>query len=280
MTSSMELTRTYTTEPPKPVERPVAGAGLRTPKSYLYMWCKSEFTLLLREPVAVFFSLFFPLIILAFIGTAYGNEEVEEGVKFIDVMYPALLGTVIANLTMMGMPTYFADLRSRKVLKRYRALPMPRWVPGVAIETALFGLVLISVAIITAAVAAFYGVQKTALSGSFGLIFLGLMVWLSTFGLLLGSLPGKARTIQSVSAALFFFMFFGSGYAAPVDGLPGWLATVTEVNPLRWWLDALVDVYLGRGVSTPSLVRMLLTLVVAVLSLPISLWLLGREQEG
>ncbi len=258
----------------------LTSAPLRSVGSYLGNWSRSEFMLLLREPVAVFFSLVFPLIILAFIGTAYGNEEVEEGVAFIDVMYPALLGTVVANITLMGMPTYFADLRARKVLKRYRALPMPRWVPGFAIEAALFGLVMISVAIITVAVSIFYGIQSTALSVAFVGIFLGLVIWLSMFGLLLGSLPAKARTIQSVSAALFFFMFFGSGYAAPIDGLPGWLAAITNANPLRWWLDALVDIYTGLSLSTQDVTRLLLTLVIAALTLPISLRLLGSEQDG
>ena len=42
----------------------------------LLVWARQEFMLLLREPVAVFFSLAFPLIIYVFIGIPYGSTEI------------------------------------------------------------------------------------------------------------------------------------------------------------------------------------------------------------
>lgn len=261
-------------------EKGQSASRTAAPKSYLAKWIRSETLLLLREPIAVFFSLGFPLVILAFIGTAYANEEIADGVKFIDIMFPALVGTVAANTALMGMPAYFADLRSRQVLKRYRSLPMPRWVIGVAIEGALFSLLMLSVAIISIAIGVFYNIRATALSPLFIILLLAMVAWLSCMGLLLGSLPLQARAIQSVSAALFFFMFFGSGYAAPIDGLPGWLQAITKMNPLRWWFDGLVDVYLSEPLSTGTMIAIIATTVVAGFSIPLSLRLLGREQAG
>ena len=40
------------------------------------MWARQELVLLLREPVAVFFSLVFPVIMYVFIGIPYGSTEI------------------------------------------------------------------------------------------------------------------------------------------------------------------------------------------------------------
>lgn len=254
--------------------------ALRPARSFALTWVRQETLLLLREPIAVFFSLGFPLVILAFIGTAYAEEEVDDGIRFIEIMFPALIGTVAANITTMGMPGYFADLRSRGVLKRYRSLPVPRWMIGAAIEGSLLVLLALSTAIVAVAVGVVYGLRAEALSPAFAVLMLGLVAWLSALGLLLGALPYQARTIQAVSAAVFFLMFFGSGYAAPIDGLPGWLQAVATWNPLRVWFDALVDVYLAQPLDVATGAGLVATLAVAGATVPLSLRLLGREHAG
>jgi len=236
--------------------------------------------LLAREPVAVFFSLVFPLVILAFIGSAYADEEIKDGVRFIEVMFPALLGTVAANITTMGLPIYFGELRARGVLKRYRSLPVPGWLVGVAIEGSLVLLLIVSAAVVSAAVGIFYGLRITAISPLFLLLMLGLVTWLSCVGFVLGALPVKTRTVQSISAAVFFLMFFGSGYAAPIDGLPSWLQFITSFNPLRFWFDALTNVYLGDPISGGDVGKLMATLVGAALTFALALRLYGAESNG
>ena len=51
------------------------------------MWARQELVLLLREPVAVFFSLAFPVIMYVFIGIPHGSTEIGSGVHFIDAMF-------------------------------------------------------------------------------------------------------------------------------------------------------------------------------------------------
>ena len=88
------------------------------------VWARQELVLLLREPVAVFFSLAFPVIMYVFIGIPYASNEVAPGVRFIDVMFPSLILSVMANLLLMGMPIYLAELRSRGIDRRYATLPL------------------------------------------------------------------------------------------------------------------------------------------------------------
>lgn len=236
--------------------------------SILPLWARQEFLLLIREPVAVFFSLAFPLVIYVFIGIPYGGTEVETGITFIDVMFPALIMTVVANLLLMGLPIYLAELRSRGADRRYAILPLPGWVLAAAVLAATLALVLTAAAIIISVVALRDGLLPTAASPVFLLLVVGCLIWLSALGLLIGSLPLSPRTTQALSAVIFFTMFFGSGGAVPLDGLPQVLQDVLAWNPLKQWLDVMVGVYTGLGVQTYEWLRLLtalpLTLIGAV----------------
>ncbi|MFV4913884.1 ABC transporter permease [Microbacterium lacticum] len=243
---------------------PTAGPG-SVPRM-LAVWSRQEVVLLLREPVAVFFSLAFPLVIYLFIGLPYANEEIQPGIRFIDFMFPTLIGTVSANLMLMGMPVYFAELRARGADRRYKVLPLPGWVFGIAIISAMCVLLVLAAAIIVAVVGFGHGLLPRVLSPEFIGLNLLLIVWLCAAGYYLGTVPFSARTTQAVSAALFFILFFGSGAAAPLDGLPTWIQDFTQFNPLRHWFDWLTSVYTNTPPANGTVWKSLVTLPVAALA--------------
>ena len=233
----------------------------------LRVWFRQELVLLIREPVAVFFSLAFPLVIYLFIGMPYANEVLDdEGTRFIDMMFPSLIGTVATNLLLMGLPIYIAELRTRQVDKRYRVLPLPGMVFGLAVIGAMLVLVALAAAIIVALVGIMHGLRSEAASWQFIGLNLGLVAFLCPVGFFLGTLPFGARTIQALTAAVFFILFFGSGAAAPLDALPSWLGSVLEFNPLKIWFDALVAVYTSRPLEMALIGKLVGTLVVAVVA--------------
>lgn len=233
-----------------PASTPAPAAVLTNPWTRVFpVWAKQEFLLLIREPVAIFFSLAFPLVIYVFIGIPYGSMVIAPGVRFIDAMFPALIVTVIANLLLMGLPIYLAELRSRGADRRYAILPLPGAVFGAAVLSASLVLVVVSGAIVTAVVGFRDGLRDTAWNSVFPLLLLGCVVWLSALGLFIGSLRLSSRTTQALSAVLFFTMFFGSGAAVPLEGLPQGFQDVLAWNPLKQWLDVMVGVYTGLGVT-------------------------------
>lgn len=234
------------------------------------VWTWQEIKLLFREPVAVFFSLAFPVVIYVFIGIPYADEMVE-GVRFADLMFPGLVGTVIANLLLMGLPIYIAELRFREVDKRYSSMPLPGWVFGISVVGAMLVLVATASALIIILVAYGSGLRSEALDPRFVLLFLGLVAMLCPIGFFLGTLPFSPRTIQAATAAIFFVLFFGSGAAVPIDGLPQWLQTVLEANPLKIWFDQLVNVYIGSGLESGALIKLGLTCILSLGALMIGL---------
>ena len=224
------------------------------------VWARQELLLLLREPVAVFFSLAFPVIMYVFIGIPYASNEVAPGVKFIDVMFPSLVLSVMANLLLMGMPIYLAELRSRGIDRRYATLPLRGRHFVVALLLSTLVLVAAASMIIVLVVAVRDGVRSELWNPRFLAVMVGSIAWLSALGFCIGALRVSSRTTQALSAAVFFLMFFGSGAAMPLDQLPEVLKMILEWNPLKQWLDVAVGLYTGTGVEAGEWVRLLLAL--------------------
>lgn len=237
-------------------DRPALASGWRV----VAVWTRQELALLLREPVAVFFSLVFPVIMYVFIGIPYASTEVAPGVRFIDVMFPSLILTVIANLLLMGVPIYLAELRSRGIDRRYATLPLRGGHFVAALLLSTLALIAGAVAVVLLVVAARDGVRPELWSPRLLLIMAGSIVWLSALGFLIGALRVSARTTQALSTAVFFLMFFGSGAAMPLDQLPEILKRILEWNPLKQWLDVAVGLYTGTGVERVEWLRLLLAL--------------------
>ena len=237
-------------------DRPALASGWRV----VAVWTRQELALLLREPVAVFFSLVFPVIMYVFIGIPYASTEVAPGVRFIDVMFPSLILTVIANLLLMGMPIYLAELRSRGIDRRYATLPLRGGHFVIALLLSTLVLIAGAVAVVLLVVAARDGVRSELWSPRLLLVMVGSIVWLSALGFLIGALRVSSRTTQALSAAVFFLMFFGSGAAMPLDQLPEILKRILEWNPLKQWLDVAVGLYTGTGVERVEWLRLLLAL--------------------
>lgn len=203
-----------------------------------------ELTLFVREPFAMFFSLAFPLILLLFIGSTYARDQFD-GVRFIDTYMASMVGMTAANVGIMGLAIHVAENRGRGALKRLRLSPLhpsayftAQWVTAaVTVAFSLLGL--------TAVTFALYGRTDATRWGAFLAVgVLGLYVAVS-WGMLLGGLPLPLRSVQVISAAVFFLMFFASGAALPRQGFPDWLQAVTDWNPMAQLNDLLVHFYSG-----------------------------------
>ncbi|MBT1035884.1 ABC transporter permease [Canibacter sp. lx-45] len=242
-------------------QHPKAGSQIRI----LKVWYKQELFLLFREPVAVFFSLAFPLIIYIFVGVPYADSIIPETqVRFIDLIFPSLLGIVAANLLLMGLSIYIAELRARQVDKRYRSLPLSGVSFATAIISAMLTLTVLASGIIISVVGATHRLRPEVIAPMFILLNIGLIAFLCCIGFFLGTLPLGTRAIQALTTALFFVMFFGSGAAVPIDALPKIVQQILEWNPLKIWFDALVAAYTGTDFPDSSGWKIALTFALAL----------------
>ena len=217
-----------------------------------------ETKLFVREPVALFFTVAFPLILLLFVGSIGGAQDIGEGVRYIDAYMATMVGVVAANVGVMGMSIHIAENRSRGILKRYRLSPMP--------TSAFFLAQFVTAAVVTAVSLVALAVVTVLIYGRPGDVswppfllatVLALDVTVS-IGVLLGGLPHPVRSIQVVSASVFFLLFFSSGAALPRAAFPDWLQQVTAFNPLTQVNELLVAGYTGYGEVHPGVVVALL----------------------
>lgn len=193
-----------------------------------------ELKLLLREPLAAFFTLIFPVMMLFLFGAIYGNAPTPlfAGQGFVDAMVPAYAAMIIATSSIMSLSIYMADSRERGVLRRYRATPLrPLAVLGGQVIP-IFLMTLMGMVILIASGVLVYHLKMPA----DGLSILGgfVLACLSFFalGFVLAAVMPTARSAQVVAMVLYFPMIFLSGSAIPREVLPQGLRSVARFLPL------------------------------------------------
>src|SRR5690606_12474528 len=85
-----------------------------------------EFKLNLREPMAMFFTLSFPVMLLVLFGSMYGNEPQEFLGDFgqVDLSVPGYIGMIVGTIGMLGLPVTLASYRQQGILRRFQATPL------------------------------------------------------------------------------------------------------------------------------------------------------------
>lgn len=211
---------------------------------------RTEVRLFVREPTAMFFSLAFPLILLLFIGSIGATDEVTDGIRSIDTYMASMVAVTAVNVGILGLSIHVAENRSRGALKRYRLSPMRPVVFFCAQFATALITVIVSLIALIAVTLALYGLS-TAVRWPLFLVTMLLALYMAvSWGLLLGGFRLPLRSVQVISAGVFFLMFFSSGAALPRESFPDWLQTISAWNPLAVANDLLVISYAGYGSVT------------------------------
>ena len=85
-----------------------------------------ELKLQLREPLALFFTLAFPVMVMVLFGFFFGNdaEELLGGYGQVDLSVPGYIGMVVGTIGLLSIPTTLANYRDLGILRRLRATPL------------------------------------------------------------------------------------------------------------------------------------------------------------
>src|SRR5919199_4591916 len=85
-----------------------------------------EFKLFLRDPMAAFFALAFPPLLVVILGSVPAFREPSKdlgGLRVIDLYVPIVIAFALAMPALSGLPTYLATYRERGILRRGAAPP-------------------------------------------------------------------------------------------------------------------------------------------------------------
>jgi ABC-2 type transport system permease protein len=205
-----------------------------------------EITLFLRDKTILFFSLFFPLVTVAFFG--YLNREGQVG----EVSYPSFviaggIGMVVASAAFENLSTALARQRDVGILKRLGGTPLRVWM--------LVGAKMLTAAAVTLAqtalmVAVNVTLFKAEIGGSifWGLAVLSLgILTFTTMGIALAGLCPNADVASAAGMAIALPMQFLCGTFFPIDEMPSLLRHIAQALPLTYFVDALRGAMLTGG---------------------------------
>jgi ABC-2 type transport system permease protein len=229
----------------------------------------SELKLQLREPLAVFFTLAFPVMLLVLFGAIFGNEADERlsGYGQMDLSVPGYIGMIIGTIGMLGIPVSLANYRDLGILRRLRATPVQSgtvlWSHVVTqVIIAFVGIVLLFVAGLT-----FYDLRAPEGNAMIiPAIVIGALSFFAVGFVLAGVMP-TARTAQVVGMAIFYPMLFLSGAAMPRFIMPEFVQAISQLLPLTHVVILIEDLWLY---GTWNLISLTVLVTMFVLCLIVS----------
>lgn len=215
-------------------------------KSFFKMvWVETK--LYVREPVAAFFTLIFPLMMLFIFGIIYSNtpETGINGQTSISTLIPSFSAMVIGITGLMAITITMATYRENGILRRLSTTPVgPLKVLGTQVVV-VFSMTTLGMLLLILAGKLFYGVQIE--TNIFSLFAGFVLAGISFFGIgfvLAGILP-TARTAQIIAMVLMYPMLILSGAAWPRELMPAAISKVASFFPLTYVVNLLRGLWLG-----------------------------------
>lgn len=235
-------------------------------RTYLTL-TRIQLKLFSREPVALFFTLLFPLLLLVMYGAMFGNdpEPLYHGFGYIDFEVPGLTGVIIGTVALMSIPVATATAREKQILRRLKATPMRPWHYLAADITSNYLVALIGMIVLTIAAKLIFDVR---IGGNLFQIFLGFSLSLlafASFGYTVASLSPTSRIAQVVGQVIFFPMMFLSGATLPLQIMPEGMRTISDWLPLTQVVNLLQSLWFGQGWDTTAVLVLVAMLVVGAI---------------
>jgi ABC-2 type transport system permease protein len=209
----------------------------------------TETKLFFREPLAAFFVLLFPPVLLVVLGSIPSFRESSPdlgGQRVIDLYVPIVVALAIAMTALSGLPQTLAGYRERGVLRRMRTTPVkPGWLLGAQLLLCTGASVVVMLVLQAIGHAAF----DVPLPRQFGGYLLGYVlsaVSMLALGLLVAALAPSGKGAGSIGTLLFFPVLFFAGLWAPRETMPDVLRRISDFTPLGAGVQSLQDATAGH----------------------------------
>jgi ABC-2 type transport system permease protein len=199
-----------------------------------------EWRLLRREPVALFWGVAFPVVLLVVMGLASsGPDKGLGGVSLVDAYVPIVIAFTLAILAVSALPTVVATYREEGILRRLATTPVaPARVLGAQVAVNLGVCVTAAIGVLVVARVAF-GVALPGQPAGFVLAYALTAAALLGIGMLVAAVTPSARTANAVGAIVFFPMMFFAGLWVPRAAMGPTLRHISDVTPLGAGVGAL-----------------------------------------
>jgi ABC-2 type transport system permease protein len=227
---------------------------------------RTETKLFFREPIGVFFTLFFPLLLLVIFGAIPSMREPDKdigGLRVIDLYVPIIVTMAIALFALSGLPQQFATYREKGILRRMRTTPVkPAVMLGAQLLMATVMVVVVMVAVLLIGRFAF-DVALPEQPAAYVLSYVLCALAMFSIGLLVASLAPNGKGAGAIGTLLFFPIMFFGGLWAPRATMSDLLRHISDFTPLGAGVQSLQDAAAGHWPQLLHLGVMLGWVVVA-----------------
>lgn len=225
----------------------------------------TELKITLREPVYVFFTLLFPVLLILILGNVPAMQEAPPelgGLRVIDVYAGLALGLAIGIIGLQGLPAVLATYRERGILRRLATTPVrPGLLLGAQLAMNLLTVLLSAVLVYAVANLAF----DVPIPESPLLLLVAVLLNCSgafAVGLLLAALAPSGKTANAIGTFLFFPLMFLAGLWAPRELMPELLRRIGDFTPLAAGQDLMTDALTGQSPALLSITVLMGYLVI------------------
>ena len=211
----------------------------------------TDMKLYVREPVATFFTLAFPPLLVVLFGSIFGNEPSAEmgGYGAMDMYMPNYTALVLGMVALTSVPIMMAENRDRGVLRRFRATPVrPATFIGADV-TCNLGMTLVGVGELLAVGVLVFGASFYGSVPVFVTAVVLCTLSMFSIGYLIGSVVPNPRTATVIGMVLLYPMMFLSGAVMPPGVLPEGVQRVAELLPLTHIVALLRGLWFGDPLS-------------------------------
>jgi ABC-2 type transport system permease protein len=209
----------------------------------------SELKLLAREPVAAFFSLLFPTVLVVILGSIPAFREPSPdlgGLRVVDVYVGIAVALTLAMLGLQVTPLALATYRERGILRRLATTPArPELLLAAQLAAALATAILSSALAIAVGRLAFDVPLAGNLVG-FVLAFVLTALGIFAIGLFVAAVAPSGKAGNSIGTLLFFPLMFFAGLWTPREVMPSVLQKIGDFTPLGAGERALHETMTGH----------------------------------
>jgi ABC-2 type transport system permease protein len=208
----------------------------------------NEMRLFLREPVAVFFGVFFPSLLVVILGSIPAfRVPIRDlgGLRVVDLYVPISIALSLALLALTALPSYLGTYREKGILRRLAVTPMPP--ARLLLAQLLTNLVMaiVSVALLLTVARILFDVALPRQIIGYSVAFLLAAAALFAMGLFVAAIAPSGRSAPSIGMLLYFPIMFFAGLYVPRAAMPPSLQRIGDYTPLGAGVQALQDSMTG-----------------------------------
>jgi ABC-type multidrug transport system permease subunit len=203
----------------------------------------------IRDPMSLFFSVLFPVLLVTFFSLIYGEEAEWGGLPLPQYLAAAFAVYGVATAGLVNLPGTVTEQRSKRILARLRGTPVPPWayIAGRVLAVLVFGLLTV---VMVFAVGRIFSVTLPPSTWAATLLtFVLAICCFAACGLAIATTVDGTQAAIAVGLSTLLPLSFISDIFIAIEEMPTVLSAIGWFFPLRHAVHAAVTATSGGALD-------------------------------